>query len=115
MLLFAQRQWIASALVLMIFFAYVVLQTGWLALLLRTGPMGFLGRISYSLYLVHPFALEALRIGLHHGTPHGSIVNGAPWMFWVIGPAFAIAASWLCYAVLEKSFTQWLGARLALR
>ena len=45
--------WQAASLMLSVpFFATVVYETGWFAHLLRTRPLVYLGRVSYSLYLV---------------------------------------------------------------
>lgn len=104
-----------SALVLSLFFVMVVLEQGWSRKLLQSRAMNFLGTISYSIYLVHPFALEALRRVLHHGTPHGKLVQGAPWLFWIVGPLFAIGCAWLSYELIEKRFTRWISAKLELR
>ena len=109
--LFLVDQWVPAVLVLSFFFASVVQETGWTSRLLQTSVMGFLGKISYSLYLVHPFALDALRRLLHFGTPdHGPVAHAAP-LFWVVGPCIAIAASWVTYELVEKRLTQWLKSR----
>lgn len=110
-LLFHARQYVLAAMVLTLFFIIVVREQGWLRILLRSRVMQFLGVISYSLYLVHPFSLEALRRLLHQR----EFVQDAPWLFWVTGPAFAIFCSWLCYELIEKRFTRWLSTKLELR
>jgi peptidoglycan/LPS O-acetylase OafA/YrhL len=109
--LFLLGQWVFAVLVLSFFFASVVQETGWTSRLLQTPVMGFLGKISYSLYLVHPFALDALRRLLHFGMPdHGPIPYAAP-LFWVAGPCIAIMASWVTYELIEKRLTEWLKSR----
>ena len=113
--LFAQREWVASAIVLTVFFIFVVIQKGWSAPILGSGPMNFFGKISYSLYLTHPFALEVLRRSLHHGDAHGALVQGAPWLFWIVGPAAAIVVAWCSYVVVEKHLTRWLSGLINTR
>lgn len=113
--LFHAGQKALSAIILSLFFIMVVLEQGWSRPLLQSRVMNFLGTISYSMYLVHPFALEALRRALHHGTPHGKLVQGAPWLFWIVGPAFAVLCAWLSYVLIEKRFTRWLSSKLELR
>ncbi len=106
---------IPAAIVLSLFFILVVRERGWMRHLLRSDTMNFVGLISYSLYLVHPFALEALRRVLHHGHANGQLVQHAAWFFWVIGPIFAVGCAWLSYEVIEKRFTRWVAAKLELR
>lgn len=110
-LLFHHRHYELAAIVLSLFFIIVVREQGWMRVVLRSHSMHFLGVISYSLYLVHPFALEALRRVLHQR----EFAQSAPWLYWVAGLAFAIFCGWLCYEVIEKRLTRWLSAKLELR
>jgi peptidoglycan/LPS O-acetylase OafA/YrhL len=109
--LFHLQQYLPATLVLGVFFILVVREQGWLRVVLRSDTMNFLGLISYSLYLVHPFALEALRRLLH------PVQNAAltPWAFWVAGLGLAVVSAWLSYECIEKRFTAWLGSKLELR
>ena len=52
---------IASALLTLIFFFSVIQKTGWHANALQRKSVTWLGRISYSLYLLHPFVLDVTR------------------------------------------------------
>jgi len=51
------------------FFFTVVHQTGWFARFLQTRLLHGLGKISYSLYLIHPFVLDAARAVVLHLAP----------------------------------------------
>ena len=46
-----------SAVPAFVFFAVIIYEKGWISRFLITKPLQYLGTISYSLYLCHPFAL----------------------------------------------------------
>lgn len=85
-------------------FYSVVRAKGWLSRLLETKPMLFLGQISYSLYLVHPFAMDAVRGFLQHvGTYHATACR---FLFPVVGVVAALACSYVSYQLLERKLTR---------
>lgn len=69
-------------------------------LLSRTQPQ-FVGKISYSLYLVHPFALYPLQVIGSKLVGHGY----SPWVIWpmfvAIGLPFSFIASTITYELIE--------------
>ncbi len=113
--LYHTQQWVPCLLVLGVFFFCVVTQRGWMTPLLQSSWMTFLGTISYSLYLIHPFALDALRRVLNLGSVHQWVGPAAPWIFVLLGPVCALVAAWASYVLVEKHFTKWLTIRLGLR
>jgi peptidoglycan/LPS O-acetylase OafA/YrhL len=68
-------------------------QPGRLRTLLRTGPLVFLGRVSFSVYLVHLPLLFALSYALRNALP-GAAINAV----WVI---LVVPAAWMFYRVVE--------------
>ncbi len=72
--------------------------------------MLWLGKISYSLYLVHPFALDPIRAIVRrlNGTALSSF-RGA--LFVVVGAGAALALSALSYHFVEHRLTRLLFAR----
>jgi peptidoglycan/LPS O-acetylase OafA/YrhL len=82
-------------------FSMVLSPGSGLATLLNSPALQFFGKISYSLYLVHPFALYPLQV---LGTKLAA--NGVnPWLLWaafiVLGFTVALAASTLSYRFIE--------------
>jgi peptidoglycan/LPS O-acetylase OafA/YrhL len=80
----------ATAAVLLI---QVAEQPGRLRTLLRTDPLVFLGRISFSLYPVHLPLLLLLSFGLHSLLP-GGMINA----IWLV---LSVPASWVFYRAAE--------------
>jgi peptidoglycan/LPS O-acetylase OafA/YrhL len=78
------------------FFLTVVTEKGWFSDFLRTPPLQHLGKVSYSMYLVSPFVMEALRfICVKLATKVGN------------GPAFitfGVASFVVCPIVATASF-----------
>lgn len=90
-----------------LFFAAVVYGCGVVGEALSTRPMQWLGNVSYSLYLVHPFALEMVRgIALRlkrHGHAHSGEL-----LFALLGPVLALAATALMFELVERRLTNWI-------
>ncbi|RYG32176.1 acyltransferase [bacterium] len=75
-------------------------EKGWLATMLTRQPWQWLGTISYSLYLVHTFALGALRPLAGKLPPDlGRIA------FATLGPIAAVAVSYVAYRLIEVRLT----------
>jgi peptidoglycan/LPS O-acetylase OafA/YrhL len=87
-----------------IFFLEVVQKQGLLAKLLRIRVMGFLGTISYSLYLIHPFAMDIVRtiaVKTAQISPSLGIL-----MMIICGPIVSIGIAWISYELIERKFTK---------
>jgi peptidoglycan/LPS O-acetylase OafA/YrhL len=98
---------VLSALCVFPFFAGLVLQTGISAALLRTRPFVWLGKVSFSLYLVHPFVLDPIRrlcvkLAERTSTPTAHA------LFVTVGIPLAIIAAGLSYEFIEIRLTRWL-------
>jgi peptidoglycan/LPS O-acetylase OafA/YrhL len=88
-----------------VFFAAAVKGHGILGRFLSSNPMRLMGKISYSLYLTHPFALEPMRILLMKSSGHiHPIAAGV--CFLVLGPATATCVSYLSFVFIEKKLTR---------
>ncbi|CAN5426223.1 acyltransferase [soil metagenome] len=88
------------------FFAAVVDGRGWLGKLLIREPWQWLGTVSYSLYLVHPFAMDGCRrIALKLPLDIGRV------FFVLAGPSLAIVLSYLTYRWIEVWLTDTLFKR----
>lgn len=94
-------------------FLTVVRQEGLFARMLQTAPFLFLGRISYSLYLIHPFVLDPLRaftrVLAFKGVP--SLIAFA--VFAVAGILGSLLAGWLSWRLIETALTKSLRSRAA--
>jgi peptidoglycan/LPS O-acetylase OafA/YrhL len=91
---------------LAVLFFTVVTQKGWVADLLRREPFQFLGKVSYSLYLIHPFVMDPLRtITLKLLVPHIGRIPSVVFFF-VVAPILAVAAATVSYNLLERKLTQ---------
>ena len=88
-----------------LFFATVVNGQGIFSRLLCLQPMQFLGRISYSLYLVHPFVLDALRSVIRRMSPQMHVAWLAPSLFGLSGLTLAVIVASLMYRFVEVGFT----------
>ena len=86
-----------------IFFATLVYERGWLSTMLRPKWIVYLGTISYSLYLVHPFILHGWLI-VNKRLPESI----QPYAFIAVGATVPIVAAHFCY----KWFEVWLTKRL---
>jgi peptidoglycan/LPS O-acetylase OafA/YrhL len=93
-----------------VFFAAAVKGQGILGRFLSSNPMRLMGKISYSLYLMHPFAMEPVRVLLSktygHAHPLAAGVG-----FLVLGPAAAVGLSYLSFEFIEKKLTRALRER----
>tara|TARA_R110002049_G_scaffold163863_1_gene329877 strand:- start:418 stop:1500 length:1083 start_codon:yes stop_codon:yes gene_type:complete len=87
------------------FFAGVVLDRGGFLGVLRSAPMNFLGKISYSLYLVHPFVLDPIRKICVKFGGEGPTNAFIP-LFIVVGFCLAITVAWISYELVEVRFTR---------
>lgn len=92
------------------FFVDVVRQSGWVAPVLQTRLMTWLGKISYSLYLIHPFILDPLRrVGVRLSHIWGPATVHS--MFIATGALLAIAAAALTHELIEVRLTRRLAGR----
>lgn len=92
------------------FFVDVVRQDGWIAPLLQSRTMMWFGKISYSLYLVHPFVLDPLRrmgIKLQDRLPNGM----AHTLFVVCGVVAALLVGAIAHELIEVRLTRRLAAK----
>ena len=87
------------------FFFTVVHQTGWFARFLQTRLLHGLGKISYSLYLIHPFVLDAARAVVLHLAPRLPSDALALALFAILGVGGAIVAATILYRSVEVDFT----------
>jgi peptidoglycan/LPS O-acetylase OafA/YrhL len=95
--------WPISYILGFLFFSTLIFEQGWLASFLRLPALQFLGAISYSLYIVHPFVLHALRLVI--GKLPDSI---GPIVFLVLGLVLSVWVSKLTFDWLEV----WLAKKL---
>ena len=102
---YAQGWLLASLILSLPFFFTVVHQTGWLARFLQTRPLLGLGKISYSLYLIHPFVLDAARAVVLHLAPRLPSDALALALFAILGVGGAIVAATILYRSVEVDFT----------
>jgi len=87
-------------------FATIVAETGLVSRLLRLRFFQFLGKISYSLYLIHPFVYDPIRILLVKAHNHGINGHALFGLFYVIGLPLAIGAATVSYTLIEDRFTR---------
>jgi peptidoglycan/LPS O-acetylase OafA/YrhL len=97
---------------LFIFFLEVVREDGFMSQILKLRIMGFLGTISYSLYLIHPFVMDPIRsIAM-------KIVNaGYPLLIGdltliIAGPFISIIVAWASYDLIERKLTKFILAKI---
>ncbi len=94
----------------LIFFLETVREEGLLSKLLRNPVMGFLGTISYSLYLIHPFTMDIVRtIAVKIAQVYPSLGN---FTMIVFGPIVSIGIAWISYEVIERKFTKFALKRM---
>lgn len=88
-------------------------QTGLLNSALATSPMQFLGRISFSVYMVNLIVLELLSFGekrLITGNPLKHVWQG--WATLALGCLMCVAAGWMMYRVVEQPARSMIKRRL---
>jgi peptidoglycan/LPS O-acetylase OafA/YrhL len=94
-----------------VLFAAVMSSRSGFARLLETGPLQFTGKVSYSLYLVHPFALFALLALAKRGVGMGI----DPWLaflgFAVAGAAASLLLAAISYELIELRLRHWIQHR----
>lgn len=69
-------------------------------------PLVLLGDASYSIYLSHPFALNAVALAWR------KIAAPNPWLYVWVAIAISIVVGLLVHLLLEKPMTNWLNRRL---
>ncbi|MBH5319153.1 acyltransferase [Paenibacillus sp. GSMTC-2017] len=98
-----------------LFFVPILFQQGLLSMILRTPPMLYLGKISYSLYMWHTMVMFALKIVM----PKISVYVPHPTILLLVYGALtillSIITSHLSYNIIEDRLTQWIKQRLLKR
>jgi peptidoglycan/LPS O-acetylase OafA/YrhL len=89
---------------LSIFFIEVVREEAFSAQILRLRAMQFLGTISYSLYLIHPFVLDLVR-SIAIKVAQGNPLMGNLTLI-VVGPTISILVAWVSYELIERRLTK---------
>jgi len=107
---YIHEHYILSAIAVLPFFASVALQKGWPAAALRTRPLVWLGKVSYSLYLIHPFVLDPLRRVCLKLVEKTSL-STAHVLFVIFGITSAIIAAGISYELIEVRLTRWFTHR----
>ncbi len=87
------------------FFAGLALEKGWVAVALRTRPLVWLGKVSYSLYLIHPFVLDPIR-RLCLKLADKTSPNFAHMSFVIVGIPAAVIVAGLSYEFIEVRLTR---------
>lgn len=95
--------WVPVMFASFVFFQTLVYQTGWLAQGLQWSPLQYLGKISYSLYLVHPFVLHPASL-VADRLPNSI----APYVFIVVAIPMSILVSHFTFLWFET----WLAERM---
>lgn len=102
---FGHDQVWAAALLVLPFFADVVRQSGWVSAILHTQTLNWMGKVSYSLYLVHPFVLDPLRrVCVQLADPLGTHTMHTLFVF--AGSGLALVAAALAYEWIEVRLTR---------
>jgi peptidoglycan/LPS O-acetylase OafA/YrhL len=95
---------------LCVFFFEVVQEEAFSAQILRKPVMRFLGTISYSLYLIHPFVMDSVR------SIAVKIAVGNPLMgdltLILLGPMLSILVAWISYQLVERKLTKFILSKL---
>ena len=98
----AKYGWLESAM-LVVPFACVCLGNSWFGLLVSS-PVCSLGRVSYSFYLLHGFALHVGLMLLRHFVAFDALTPIAYWAFVAVCGVVAVLASYASYQWLEHPF-----------
>ncbi|RYG37403.1 acyltransferase [bacterium] len=93
----------AALLPMLGFFGAIVAERGWVSTLLKGRAWQWLGTVSYSLYLIHSFALGGLRPLAGKLPPDIGRVA-----FAVLGPTVSVVAAYLAYRLIEVRLTDTL-------
>ena len=102
---FSQGQVWLTALLVLPFFCDVVRQQGWVSRFFQLPPVVWLGMVSYSLYLTHPFILSPLqRIAMKLAPTLGNTT--AYVLFLVSAGTLALVAAAVSYALIEVRLTR---------
>lgn len=89
-----------------IVFYGVVVEAGPFTHFLKLPIMKFLGKISFSLYLIHPFVFAAVRAAFSRLPGNGSTLQKVA--FVALSLTMAIPVSYCSYLLIEQKFTRWL-------
>ena len=94
-----------SAIFGLLFFASIVPEWGLFSRLMQCSPFTYLGRISYSLYLTHPFAVTFVREVMKRVAPYlgGKVVSFV--VYEILGLALALVVAHCSYQWIEVAFT----------
>lgn len=98
-----------------LFFVTIVGETGWFSVVMRWRGLQYLGKISYSLYLIHPFALNLWRSVLHRLYAHAHSPGLSMLLFASGGFFFSVALASLMYRYIEVDFTRWISGKGKIR
>lgn len=93
-----------------IFFFEVAQEEAFSAQILRVPAMQFLGTISYSLYLIHPFAMDLVR-SIAIKVALGYSLMGKLTLI-IFGPMASILIAWISYQLIERKLTKLIQAKL---
>jgi peptidoglycan/LPS O-acetylase OafA/YrhL len=90
-----------------VFLASVLMGEGWLQRVLRWGPIVFIGKYSYGIYLLHVFALNIAEKIVEKIIPpdSGRVVVGVP--SFVLACVLSVAAAYLAGLLIEKPCIEW--------
>jgi len=107
---YIHEHYILSAISVLPFFASLALEKGWPAAALRSRPLVWLGKVSYSLYLIHPFVLDSLRRICLKLVGRASL-GTAHVLFVILGITSVIIAAGISYELIEVRLTRWMTHR----
>jgi peptidoglycan/LPS O-acetylase OafA/YrhL len=96
---------------LFIFFLEVMREDGFGSQILKLRIMRFLGTISYSLYLIHPFVMDPLRSIAVKIVNAGYPLIGDLTLI-VAGPFISIIVAWASYDLIERKLTKFMLAKI---
>jgi peptidoglycan/LPS O-acetylase OafA/YrhL len=95
---------------LSIFLIEVVREEAFSAQILRLRVMRFLGTISYSLYLIHPFVIDLVRSIAVKVAQANPLMGNLTLI--VVGPTMSILLAWVSYELIERKLTRLILAKL---
>ena len=93
-------------------FAGIAAGHGAFGSVLRSGPLQYLGTISYSFYLWHPIVMSGVKTALLHAGVSQAAGVWAQLIFFVIALPPTLAVSDISQRVLERGVAVWLRRRL---